>query len=91
MTAQGEVAPVIVVRHPIPAGPAGVAGAQLWWLLSGPNTHAAVQPGAGHARFSAITALSPPKAKALDRTASTLASRATFGTTSSAHSGSGSS
>lgn len=42
-------------------------------------------------RRSAITAFSPPKAKALDSTASTRASRATFGTTSSAHSGSGSS
>ena len=41
--------------------------------------------------FSARTALRPPKAKALDRTTSTFASRATFGTTSSAHSGSGSS
>jgi hypothetical protein len=40
---------------------------------------------------STRTAFSPPKAKALDRTASTFASRASFGTTSSAHSGSGSS
>jgi invasion protein IalB len=40
---------------------------------------------------SARTALSPPKAKAFDRATWIFASRATFGTTSSAHSGSGSS
>ena len=45
---------------------------------------------ADQARRSARTAFRPPKAKALDRTAPTLASRAVFGTTSSAHSGSGS-
>jgi invasion protein IalB len=50
--------------------------------------------GPGHASGAArstSTAFSPPKAKAFDRTASTFASRASFGTTSSAHSGSGSS
>jgi hypothetical protein len=41
----------------------------------------------GQADVSTSTALSPPKAKAFDRTASTCASRASFGTTSSAHSG----
>lgn len=40
---------------------------------------------------SAMTAFKPPKAKAFDNTTSTDASRAVFGTTSSAHSGSGSS
>lgn len=39
----------------------------------------------------AITAFNPPNAKAFDSTTSTAASRATLGTTSSAHSGSGSS
>ena len=42
-------------------------------------------------RASARTALSPPKAKAFESATSTCASRASFGTTSSAHSGSGSS
>ncbi len=42
-------------------------------------------------RRSANTAFSPPKAKAFDNTTSTSTSRATFGTTSSAHSGSASS
>ena len=40
---------------------------------------------------STRTAFIPPKAKALDMTARTLRSRATFGTTSRSHSGSGSS
>ncbi|MFT5649235.1 MAG: peptidoglycan/LPS O-acetylase OafA/YrhL [Yoonia sp.] len=44
-----------------------------------------------HILRKAITAFSPPKANALDSTTSTDASRASLGTTSSAHSGSGSS
>ena len=39
----------------------------------------------------AMTAFRPPKAKALERATSTATARASFGTTSSAHSGSGSS
>ena len=47
--------------------------------------------GLPHTFRSARTALRPPNANALDRATFTLASRASFGTTSSAHSGSGSS
>ncbi len=53
-----------------------------------PVRHANLQT---HTRPSASTAFNPPKAKALDSTTSTSASRASLGTTSSAHSGSGSS
>ena len=57
-------------------------------LSRGARDRAGVFQGA---LVSARTALSPPKAKAFESTASTLASRATLGTTSSEHSGSGSS
>lgn len=63
---------------------------------TGPATGPAHKVGAPRlftchgARRSARTAFNPPKANALLRATSTRASRAAFGTTSSAHSGSGS-
>ena len=67
--------------RPLPSVATG--GNPEWWAERLP-CHAP------YTRRSAITAFSPPKAKALVRTASTFVSRASFGTTSSAHSGSGS-
>jgi hypothetical protein len=70
------------------ARPATVKASKVKWLRPALQ---AVGRDPQDALRKTSTAFSPPKAKALDRTASTCASRATFGTTSSAHSGSGSS
>jgi len=58
---------------------------------SGPLARVIRARSRAHTARRASTALSPPKAKELLSTASTFASRASLGTTSSAHSGSGSS
>ena len=71
---------------------ADALGQELTVVLLGSNIKdKAAELGHYGARLSAITAFSPPKAKAFDSTAETRASRASFGTTSSGQSGSGAS